>query len=304
MARVKSKPSILRHAQVGDNDRDVLAGVVCTVEGGQGRLGGVRFERTQAPAAQHRRAGFGGWSALSSTISALLPWRVQTASSGLAEGRETPTLKRTVKMNVLPLPGVLSTRICPPISSTSCLADRQAEAGAAVLAGGRRVGLGEGARRAGPRPPARCRCRCRRRRMISSTTSSPALALTLTRTTTSPRSVNLMALPTRLTQHLAEPVRVADERIRHVGVDVAGELELLAAGAERPASSRASLDDLAEVESRPARARCLPASILEKSRMSLIRSRAAHRAERLDGVEVLALLGGRARCPGPARSCR
>ena len=50
---------------------------------------------------------------------------------------------RSVKWNVLPRPGSLSTQIRPPISSHQPLADRQAQAGAAVAAGGRRVGLAE-----------------------------------------------------------------------------------------------------------------------------------------------------------------
>ena len=38
-----------------------------------------------------------------------------------------------------------------------------------------------------------------------------------TSTTTSPRSVNLMALPTRLSEHLAQPAGVADQRVGHAG---------------------------------------------------------------------------------------
>ena len=50
---------------------------------------------------------------------------------------------RRVNQKREPLPGVLSTPISPPISSTSWLRDREAEAGAAVAARGRAVGLGE-----------------------------------------------------------------------------------------------------------------------------------------------------------------
>jgi hypothetical protein len=49
---------------------------------------------------------------------------------------------------VLPLPGVLSTPTFPPISSRQAAGDGQAETGAAVLAGGRAVGLLEGVEQA------------------------------------------------------------------------------------------------------------------------------------------------------------
>ena len=54
-----------------------------------------------------------------------------------------------------------------------------------------------------------------------------------TSTTTSPASVNLIALPTRLTQHLAQAARIADERVGHVGRDVARQLEPLLVRARR-----------------------------------------------------------------------
>ena len=60
---------------------------------------------------------------------------------GSRRARASPTLKRTVKMNVLPAPGSLSSRIWPPISSTSCLEIARPKPGAAVLAGGGGVGL-------------------------------------------------------------------------------------------------------------------------------------------------------------------
>jgi hypothetical protein len=49
-----------------------------------------------------------------------------------------------VKMKDEPLPGVLSTRMSPPISSQRRCADREAEAGAAVFARGGGVDLAEG----------------------------------------------------------------------------------------------------------------------------------------------------------------
>ena len=48
-----------------------------------------------------------------------------------------------VKWKVLPRPSSLSTQIRPPISCNQALRDGKTEAGAAVTAGGRAVGLGE-----------------------------------------------------------------------------------------------------------------------------------------------------------------
>ncbi len=107
------------------------------------------------------------------------------------------------------------------------LRDREAEAGAAEAARGRAVGLRERLEEPRLRLARRCRCRCRAPR------SAPACrrrrrSASVTATTTSPASVNLMALPTRLIEHLAQPARVAAHGGGHVVGDAAGELEALA----------------------------------------------------------------------------
>ena len=86
-----------------------------------------------------------------------------------------------------------------------------------------------------------------------------------TSTDDSPWSVNLMALPTRLTMiwrnRLASPIKL----IGHFGLDLERELQTLFVGpqGQASASSKVSRRRKAWVEA------SLPASILEKSRMSL-----------------------------------
>ena len=59
-------------------------------------------------------------------------------------------------------------------------------------------------------------------------------------TTTSPRSVNLTALPTRLTRICRSRPDVADQRVGHVGGDVADQLEPLLVRAARASAVSAS----------------------------------------------------------------
>ena len=66
-----------------------------------------------------------------------------------------------------------------------------------------------------------------KRTLTSSGAGSPA---TSTRTTTSPASVNLMALPTRLSQHLTQPAGVAHQGVGHVRLHVADQLQPLPVG--------------------------------------------------------------------------
>ena len=104
--------------------------------------------------------------------------------------------------------------------------------------------------------PAGCRCRCRATAKCSTSPSSPRAgdASTLD-ARTSPRSVNLIALPTRLTRICRSRAGVADDGVGHVGRDVAGELEPLlvrphgrACAACRPTSSRRSNGVAVELE--------------------------------------------------------
>ena len=70
------------------------------------------------------------------------PRRGVASAVGSAAGLATFAGSRMVKVE--PSPGSLSTVMSPPIMLAEVLADGQAQPGAAVLAGGRGVGLGEG----------------------------------------------------------------------------------------------------------------------------------------------------------------
>ena len=134
-----------------------------------------------------------------------------------------------VKAKVLPRPGSLSTVIVPPIRATRRAAiDRpspvppylrvvevsscsKARKIFSCLSGGMPMPVSLTANRT----------------PTSSGAGSPA---TSTRTTTSPSSVNLMALPTRLSQHLPQPAGVADQGVGHVRLHVADQLQPLPVG--------------------------------------------------------------------------
>ena len=110
--------------------------------------------------------------------------------------------------------------------------DRQAEPGAAELPRGRGVGLRErleDRRRclSGGMPmPVSVTAKC-------SATASGSIDCGSTCTTTSPRSVNLIALPTRFMSTCRSRPGSPTSRVRHVGADVAGELEALLLRAQR-----------------------------------------------------------------------
>ena len=148
--------------------------------------------------------------------------------------------------------------------------DRQAQAGAAVLPRGRGVLLLEGPEDLSPACRAGCRCRCRAPRSAGSTSSvgrrcSPA---TSTRTTTSPSSVNLMALPTRLSRTCrsrpASPTRASGTSGCTWQTSSSPFLWARTARVRRVSPSAARKEKSAGSSS------SLPASILEKSSRSLM----------------------------------
>ena len=92
------------------------------------------------------------------------PARVGSAGAAPAGAGAAATRgsgRSTVKVE--PSPGALSARDRAAHQLGQLAADRQAQARAAVAAGGRGVGLGELLEQAGRAARARCRCRCRRR---------------------------------------------------------------------------------------------------------------------------------------------
>ena len=143
---------------------------------------------------------------------------------------------RAVKWKVLPWPGSLSTQIRPPIIATSC----------AEMVSPRPVPpmRASSSRRPARRPEMSCCFSGGMPMPVSRTAkcSSTAigrhavLAVPISQTTTSPCSVNLMALPTRLIEHLPQPAGIAHADVGHVGADVAGQFEALSGGPAGPAS--------------------------------------------------------------------
>ena len=170
--------------------------------------------------------------------------------------------------------------------------DGQAQAGAAVLPRRRAVGLREGledrlpaCRRGMPMPVSRTR-------EVQARPSSVAVVGldSRRRTTTSPCSVNLMALPTRLTRTCRSRPGSPTSVVGHVGRDVAGQLQPLLRGPAGPGSRMAS-PRLSRRSKATGSRSSLPASILEKSRMSLM-TVSSDSADALTMLQVLALLGG------------
>ena len=172
--------------------------------------------------------------------------------------------------------------------------DREAEAGPAVVAGRRAVGLGERLEDAARASRAGCRCRCRRRRGgVRPPRRRPSPGSTCT--TTSPRSVNLMALPTRLTttwrSRPASPSRASGTP----GAMSAGQLQALLVRPQGEGLHRVA-QGVAEVE--------LGRVEVELARLDLreVEQVVDHHEERLgrgpDDLEVLALVGLERRLQG------
>ncbi len=180
---------------------------------------------------------------LSSTISACNPTSLIRGRRVKVGDASTTGSSRTSNQNIEPRPTTLSTPICPPIKRGKFAADGQPQPGAAVFARGERVGLAEGVEYVAPELPPRCRCRCRSPRSAADHRSSR----TLTRTMTSPASVNLMALPTRLIRIWRRRIGSLRTLAGHVELDVAGQLQALGMGA-RCADFDGLLDGFAQAE--------------------------------------------------------
>ena len=102
--------------------------------------------------------------------------------------------------------------------------------------------------------------------------------------------------------NLPQSGRISSQCVRHLRQHVTGQFQSLLR--ERACSSTSWCRPGSRADRiRSSRFRSLPASILEKSRMSLM-SISSDSAELLTSLEIFALLGGRARCRAPARSCR
>ena len=208
-----------------------------------------------------------------------------------------------VNQNVLPCAGRALDADLAAHQLDELLRDGQAEPGAAVAARGRAVGLGERleqprrcASGAMPMPVSRDleAHAARARRCRSSTRAA---------TTTSPRSVNLTALPTRLIStwrsRPGSPRSAAGTSRRDAG----DELEAL-----RVRLLGEQLDDVLD-DRRAGRSRrdssCELAGLdLREVEDVVDDRRAARRRESLDRLDVLALLGVELACRAAGRSCR
>ena len=164
-----------------------------------------------------------------------------------------------------------STPIRPPISATSCaeiarprpvppylrVVEPSACANASKIAAcllGRDADAGVGHREA----------------QLPTSAAAPIGSRASTSTVTSPRSVNLTALPTRFSEHLAQPLGVADDASGTSG----GDARRAAPGPSRARAQPSSCERLADAaragRTAAALSSSLPASIFEKSRMSLM----------------------------------
>ena len=103
-----------------------------------------------------------------------------------------------------------------------------------------------------------------------------------------PRWVNLTALPSKIDDHLAQAQRIPDQDAGHVGGDVAGKLQVLDQSRAAP-SSRPPYRSVSRMsKSTSSKLRC-PLSILARSSMSLIRS-SRMTAITADDIQVMTLL--------------
>ena len=252
----------------------------------------ARGRRRACPSAASCRCRTFRLVAVSSTIRTCSPLSRWPAAAAGRDRRRAAA--RSSNQNVEPAPGVLSTPIRPPISSTSCLEiarPRPVPPYLRVVEASAWRERSEEPRRAVCR---RCRCRCRVTAKRSSAASVAARAR-VTAITTSPALGELDGVADQVDQDLAQAAGVADARAAGMPRHRCGP----PARAPWPRAARRAAGRRRPRPCRAGRRRCgssssLPASIFEKSRMSLMM-----REQRLAGVahrlRVVALLGGQRR---------
>ena len=139
-------------------------------------------------------------------------------------------------------------------------------------------------------------------REVQRARGSPPRSSSRTRTTTSPRSVNLIALPTRLIKDL--PQRLGSPTMpAGTSASTSTAARALSGARGRRTASACSASVSPQRRTPTASSSSLPASIFEKSRMSLMIV-SSESAELFDRREIVALIGGQLACRAPARSCR
>ena len=195
--------------------------------------------------------------ALSSTTA-----RAGRAGSGRAHRRRASGArrpKRATKWKRLPLPELAVDPDASAHQLDQLRGDRQAEAGAAVAARGRRVGLHERPRRSSPCLSGAMPMPVSRTQNCSVAASLAAVVRRDARRTTSPRVGELDGVADEVEDHLPQAAGVADERRRHVRRDAAGQLEALLVRARReqsdPSSTRVAERERRALERRAGRPR-------------------------------------------------
>ena len=180
--------------------------------------------------------------------------------------------------------------------------DGQPQAGAAVLARRRAVGLGERRRRSASCLSAGMPMPCRGRRSAGRPRRPACSSSRHAGRRPRPRSVNLMALPTRLTSTCRSRPGSPTSASGTSGATWQASSRPFVVGPQGQRLERV-VERRRAGRSRSGSRSSLPASILEKSRMSLMTA-SSDSADVFDHAEVLALLGRQLGRPGPARSCR
>ena len=191
------------------------------------------------------------------------------------------------------------------------LADRQPQAGAAVLPSGRTVHLAEGLEQPVELVGAGCRCpvsrtaKCRPRDgdacSVASFRCGPLGAPGSTVTVTLPAGVNLMALPTRLMQDLPQAGHVAHERGGQPVADRAIEAQILLERAGREQVEHFA-DARSQVERVPFEFHLTGLDLREIE--DVVDDRQKGIARNVDRFHVVALLRARGWSPRAGPSCR
>ena len=178
---------------------------------------------------------------------------------------------------MLPLPGVALDVDLAAEQARDLAADREAQAGAAVLAAGRAVGLLERLEDQLLLVARRCRCRCRRpRRRRRRRSRSASFAKRVAgvgrlhaQRRPSPRSVNLKALESRFFRTCCSRCGSVRMRRGQLGVDL--DRRTRGPSAPRPAGTLRSTKSATSASATSRGSTCiLPASTLDRSRISLI----------------------------------
>ena len=295
------QPSHCRHDRVEDHQAEGLAGLRGAIDFRQGRRPVGRGGRPHSVLRQQlvvRRRGSGGCRPRPAPADACE--HAATADSPACASR-CGRPNSAVKWNVLPRPTSLSTQMSPAHQAHQLRGNRQSQSGAAESPRGRAIGLAERLEDVllfvGGDADAR---------VVHGAVQSARLdrcrSSSRTSTNTSPRSVNLMALPTRLTRSAAGG---RDRRQSVAGTSAATrkiKFEALFGARGGPATRVAS-----PTTSRRSKAMRLQLHLarLDLGEVEDVVDQAQQAIGRLlDDVQIVAAARRRATWSAPVRSCR